>query len=122
MRYPVLWERVAPDGLSTADWAWTDERLGLLRESGIRPIATLLHHGSGPRATHLLDPRFPEKFAAYAAAVAARYPWIDDYTLVNEPLTTARFSALYGHWYPIIAMTARSSGRCFTNSAPSCSA
>ena len=23
-----------------------------------------------------------------------------DYTPVNEPLTTARFSALYGHWYP----------------------
>ena len=22
------------------------------------------------------------------------------YTPVNEPLTTARFSALYGHWYP----------------------
>ena len=23
-----------------------------------------------------------------------------DWTPVNEPLTTARFSALYGHWYP----------------------
>ena len=31
MRYPVLWERVAPDGLATADWTWTDERLKLLR-------------------------------------------------------------------------------------------
>ena len=100
IRYPVLWERVAPDGLATADWAWTDERLELLRASNIRPIATLLHHGSGPRATHLLDSAFPEQFAAYAAAVACRYPWLQDYTPVNEPLTTARFSALYGHWYP----------------------
>ena len=100
VRYPVLWERVAPDGLSTADWAWTDERLALLRGAGIRPVATLLHHGSGPQSTHLLDPAFPESFAAYAAAVAARYPWLQDYTPVNEPLTTARFSALYGHWYP----------------------
>ena len=60
MRYPVLWERVAPQGLATADWAWTDERLALLRAADIRPIATLLHHGSGPRTTHLLDPAFPE--------------------------------------------------------------
>ena len=100
VRYPVLWERVAPDGLSTADWTWTDERLALLRGAGILPVATLLHHGSGPRNTHLLDPAFPESFAAYAAAVATRYPWLQDYTPVNEPLTTARFSALYGHWYP----------------------
>ena len=100
MRYPVLWERVAPDGLPRADWTWTDERLALLRGAGIRPVATLLHHGSGPRSTHLLDPAFPESFAAYATAVATRYPWLQDYTPVNEPLTTARFSALYGHWYP----------------------
>jgi dTDP-4-dehydrorhamnose reductase len=100
MRYPVLWERVAPDGLARADWAWTDERLALLSAANIRPIATLLHHGSGPRCTNLLDSAFPEKFAEYAAAVAARYPWLQDYTPINEPLTTARFSALYGHWYP----------------------
>ena len=38
--------------------------------------------------------------ANYAARVAERYPWIDHWTPVNEPLTTARFSGLYGHWYP----------------------
>ena len=27
-------------------------------------------------------------------------PWVRKCTPVNEPLTTARFSALYGHWYP----------------------
>jgi dTDP-4-dehydrorhamnose reductase len=100
MRYPVLWERVAPEGLDRADWAWTDDRLERLRAAGIRPVATLLHHGSGPRTTHLLDPGFPEAFAEYAGAVATRYPWLEDYTPVNEPLTTARFSTLYGHWYP----------------------
>lgn len=100
LRYPVLWERVAPHGLAEADWSWTDERLLELRERGIRPIAGLLHHGSGPADTSLIDPQFPRRFAAYAAAVARRYPWVGDYTPVNEPLTTARFSALYGHWYP----------------------
>lgn len=100
IRYPVLWERVAPDGLERADWRWTDERLGRLRELGVRPIATLLHHGHGPRGTDLTQPDFPETFAAYAAHVAERYPWLDAYTPINEPLTTARFCGLYGVWHP----------------------
>ncbi|MFC4424985.1 family 1 glycosylhydrolase [Deinococcus navajonensis] len=100
IRYPVLWEQVAPDSLDQTDWRWTDERLGRLKELGLPPIATLLHHGSGPRYTSMLDPEFPEKLAAYARMVAERYPWITTYTPVNEPLTTARFSGLYGVWYP----------------------
>lgn len=100
IRYPVLWERTAPDSLRTADWKWTDERLRLIRETGMRTIAGLVHHGSGPRHTSLIDPEFPAKLAQYAAVVAERYPWLDSYTPVNEPLTTARFSGLYGVWYP----------------------
>ncbi|TFW22754.1 family 1 glycosylhydrolase [Duganella callida] len=100
LRYPVLWELVAPDGLAQADWSWPDERLAALRALGITPIAGLVHHGSGPRDTSLVDPGFPEKLAAYAGAVAARYPWLTDYTPVNEPCTTARFACLYGLWYP----------------------
>lgn len=100
MRYPVLWERTAPDGLERADWTWADERLARLRELNIRPIVGLVHHGSGTRGTSLVDPSFADKLAAYARAVAERYPWVEAYTPVNEPLTTARFSGLYGHWYP----------------------
>ena len=100
VRYPVLWERTAPDGLDQADWRWPDERLGRLQALNIAPIVGLVHHGSGPRSTSLIDPEFPEKLAQYARAVAERYPWVDSYTPVNEPLTTARFSGLYGHWYP----------------------
>jgi dTDP-4-dehydrorhamnose reductase len=100
MRYPVLWERISPERPDLCDWTWTDRRLGALRDLGIRPIAGLLHHGSGPHHTSLLDPDFAAKLGDYAGRVAERYPWIADYTPVNEPLTTARFSALYGHWYP----------------------
>ncbi|WP_261269436.1 family 1 glycosylhydrolase [Sphingomonas sp. LC-1] len=99
IRYPVLWERVMPDG-RTPDWSWTDERLGRLRDLGIRPIAGLVHHGSGPPHTHLLDDGFATGLGDYAAKVVERYPWIESWTPVNEPLTTARFSGLYGHWYP----------------------
>lgn len=100
MRFPLLWERTAPDGPASADWRWAEERLGRLRALGVQPIAGLLHHGSGPPHTSLVDPRFPEKLAEYAAAVAQRFPDIPAYTPVNEPLTTARFSGLYGIWYP----------------------
>lgn len=87
-------------GAARPDFSWADARLTTLRELGIEPIVGLLHHGSGPRFTSLLDPEFPEKLASYAALVARRYPFVRRYTPVNEPLTTARFSALYGHWYP----------------------
>lgn len=100
VRYPVLWERTAPRSLDEFDWRWADERLNALRGLGIKPIVGLLHHGSGPPYTSLLDPEFPEKLARFAGAVAQRFPWVEDYTPVNEPLTTARFSCLYGHWYP----------------------
>ena len=100
LRYPILWERTMPDEHREPDWRWADERLSNLRDLGITPIVGLVHHGSGPRYTHLLDPEFPEKLAHYAGRVAARYPWLSRYTPVNEPLTTALFSALYGVWYP----------------------
>jgi dTDP-4-dehydrorhamnose reductase len=100
LRYPVLWERVAPVGPERACWDWTDQRLARLRRCGVRAIVTLLHHGSGPAGTSLLDPAFPDLFAAYARAVAQRYPETREWTPINEPVTTARFSALYGHWYP----------------------
>ena len=100
LRYPVLLETIAPDEPARRQWAWHDERLGRLRELGINPIAGLVHHGSGPRYTSLLDPAFANIVAGHALQVARRYPWLTHYTPVNEPLTTARFSGLYGHWYP----------------------
>ena len=100
IRYPVLWERTAPSKAAPLDWTWSNERLSMVRQLGLRAIVGLLHHGSGPEYTSLVDPDFAPKLSAYAAAVAERYPWVDAYTPVNEPLTTARFSGLYGHWYP----------------------
>ena len=100
LRYPLLWERIAPDDPSSCDWRWSDARLAALRAHDISPIAGLVHHGSGPRYTHLLDPDFAKRLASFAQGVARRYPSIEHWTPVNEPLTTARFSCLYGHWYP----------------------
>jgi dTDP-4-dehydrorhamnose reductase len=105
VRYPILWEAVAPESPHELDFSWQDQRLNRLRELGIEVVGGLVHHGSGPRYTDLLDAAFPEKLADYARRVAQRYPWIKKWTPVNEPLTTSRFSCLYGHWFPHVRDT-----------------
>jgi len=99
LRYPVLWEEVeSPSG--ERDFTLADRAMRHLEKSPMTPIVGLLHHGSGPLSTSLDDPDLPERLADFAGEVARRYPWVSDWTPVNEPLTTARFSGLYGHWYP----------------------
>lgn len=100
LRYPILWEKHQPVADGHIDWTWISQQLESIRQCGIMPIAGLVHHGSGPSYTELMDPAFPYKLAEYALKVATQFPWIDHYTPVNEPLTTARFSGLYGFWYP----------------------
>ena len=101
LRYPVLWERLHPVPGHAIDWKGTvDAPLKALRRRGITPIAGLVHHGSGPRYADILSPFFATGVSDFAGKVAKEYPWIEYYTPVNEPLTTARFSALYGIWFP----------------------
>ena len=85
---------------TAADFARFAPMLARVRARGLRAIAGLVHHGSGPMHTHLLDPEFEHGLARYARRVAEAHPWITDFTPVNEPLTTARFSGLYGVWHP----------------------
>lgn len=98
LRHSVIWPAVMARG--RADFRWHDRRFARMRELGITPIAGLLHHGWGPDGLTPLDEGFTPAFAAFAGAVARRYPWVGDFTPVNEPVTTARFSALYGLWHP----------------------
>src|SRR5829696_1037440 len=94
LRYPVLWETTSPHDPEECDWRWSDKRLARLRELGMQSVAGLVHHGSGLRDTDLLDSGFPALLARHAERVARRYPWLEMFTPVNEPLTTARFSGL----------------------------
>lgn len=100
IRYPVLWEKHLRTKGEAMDWTWITGQLNTLRTLGVEPIAGLVHHGSGPAFTSLLDPEFATGLAEFAGEVATRFPWLNYYTPVNEPLTTARFSGLYGLWYP----------------------
>jgi dTDP-4-dehydrorhamnose reductase len=100
VRYPLLWERAAVDGRLDFDWRFADERLALLQHLGLTPIAGLVHHGCGPDNVDMLSADFADGLALYAGRLARRFPWLEYYTPVNEPLTTARFCGLYGVWHP----------------------
>ncbi len=99
-RYPVLWEKCAPEADRAPDFAWASRRLAALRAAGVEPIVTLMHHGNGPEYASFVDDEFPERFAQYAGEAAKAFPWVRRWTPINEPLTTARFATLYGHWFP----------------------
>ena len=55
VRFPLLWERTAPSAPDQYQWEWGDVRLQRLRELQVAPIIGLVHHGSGPHYTNLLD-------------------------------------------------------------------
>jgi beta-glucosidase/6-phospho-beta-glucosidase/beta-galactosidase len=73
-----------------------------VRRLGLKPIADPLHHTSFP---HWLEngfahPEFPEIYQDFVRAFAKRYPWVSDYTIINEPLATAVLAGFMGEWYP----------------------
>jgi dTDP-4-dehydrorhamnose reductase len=100
LRYPVLWEKHQPEKNTEIDWTFVERNLLRLKALQVEPIAGLVHHGSGPTFVNFFDGSFEQGVADYAKMVAEKFPWLEYYTPVNEPLTTARFCGLYGHWYP----------------------
>jgi len=68
----------------------------------MRPIVDLVHHTSYPRwlTGGFADPRFGPAFVAYAEAFARRYPWVEEYTLFNEPFATLFLSGHDAVWPP----------------------
>lgn len=100
MRYPVIWERLQPRADHSIDWSTVDRGLQALRSHHIEPIVGLVHHGSGTRYADISSDDFPLRLSEFARRVAERYPLVQYFTPVNEPLTTARFCGLYGLWFP----------------------
>jgi beta-glucosidase/6-phospho-beta-glucosidase/beta-galactosidase len=80
------------------DWEFTDLSFGELKRRDITPIVDLCHFGVPDWIGNFQNPDFPPQFAAYAAAFADRYPWVQLYTPVNEMFICAAFSAKYGWW------------------------
>lgn len=101
LRYPVRWHRLEAEQ-GHFDWSETDEVLHTIRDHGWRPIVDLVHHTSYPRwlTNGFADERFPDAYLRYVEAFGERYPWVQQYTLFNEPLSTLFLCAHEGVWPP----------------------
>ena len=80
------------------DWEFVDLTFGDLKRRDITPIVDLCHFGVPDWIGDFQNPDFPARFAGYARAFAARFPWVQFYTPVNEMYICATFSARYGWW------------------------
>jgi beta-glucosidase len=85
-------------GPNQYDWAFADATFAELRRREITPITDLCHFGVPDWIGTFQNDDFPALFAAYAAAFARRFPWVQLYTPVNEIYVCALFSARYGWW------------------------
>ena len=73
-----------------------DLTFGELYHRHITPITDMCHFGLPDWLGDFQNPDFPELFADYCRAFAARFPWVQLYTPVNQIFITALFSAKYG--------------------------
>ncbi|WP_457795919.1 family 1 glycosylhydrolase [Methylocystis sp. S23] len=80
------------------DWEFSDLAFGDLHARGIIPIADLCHFGVPDWIGDFQNADFPALFAGYAQDFAARFPFVQLYTPVNEMYICATFSAAYGWW------------------------
>ncbi|HEV7264857.1 MAG TPA: family 1 glycosylhydrolase [Falsiroseomonas sp.] len=85
-------------GQGRHDWDFADQTFGELHRRDIVPIVDLCHFGVPDWIGDFQNPDFPALFAEYARAFAARFPWVQLYTPVNEMYICALFSARYGWW------------------------
>src|SRR5687768_8367058 len=67
MRYPVIWERLQPRADIPVDWSSVVGPLNALKEHNIKPIAGLVHHGSGPRYAEIGSADFASRLSYFAA-------------------------------------------------------
>jgi beta-glucosidase/6-phospho-beta-glucosidase/beta-galactosidase len=97
LRYgpPLHTSLIGPDRY---DWEFADVTFADLRRRNIIPIVDLCHFGVPDWIGNFQNPDFVPIFASYARAFAARFPWVQLYTPVNEMFICAQFSAKYGWW------------------------
>ena len=80
------------------DWTFADLTFNDLRRRNMVVIVDLCHFGVPDWMGNFQNPAFGPLFSDYARAFAARYPWVQLYTPINEMSICATFSALYGWW------------------------
>jgi len=103
IRYGIPWYRIEPEP-GRFRWSWVDEVVDRLEELGLEAIVDLMHYGTPLWLDNaFLNHSYPERIAAYAAAVAERYRGrLTAFTPLNEPLVNAEFCGERGTWPPYL--------------------
>ncbi len=101
LRYSAPWHRIEQEP-GVFDFTWLDGPMGYLYAYGMRPIFDPLHHVSFPDWLDqgFANPNFPRLYERFIVRLAQRYPWVERYTIFNEPLPTTILCSLRGEWYP----------------------
>jgi beta-glucosidase len=97
LRYgpPLHTTLIGPDRY---DWDFADVTFQDIFRRDLVPIVDLCHFGVPDWIGDFQNPDFPVHFERYARAFAARFPWVQLYTPVNEMFICAQFSAKFGWW------------------------
>src|SRR4051794_11417046 len=101
LRYSVPWHRIECEP-GTYDFTWLDGPMAYMQAIGMTPVLDPLHHISYPDWLDrgFADPDFPRAYERFVTKVAERYPWVNCYTVFNEPLPTTLFCGFTGWWHP----------------------
>ncbi len=102
IRYGIPWHRVEPEK-GKWDWNWVDGALDLIHDLDIIPIVDLCHFGTPDWLAEqggFASPDFAKHLADYVEVFARRFERVQWYTILNEPLITARFCGREGFWHP----------------------
>lgn len=101
LRYSVPWHRIEREP-GSFDFSWFDGPMEYLQKHGMRPILDPIHHVSFPDWLDqgFANPDFARYYERFIVRLAERYPWVERYTIFNEPLPTTVLCALSGDWYP----------------------
>lgn len=101
LRYSVPWHKIEREP-GRYDWRWFDRAMNAMGDLGIDPILDPLHHTSFPDwlVGGFASPDFVKSYFRFVGAIAERYPWARQYTVINEPFVTTWFAGHEGTWYP----------------------
>ncbi|MCA0458126.1 MAG: glycoside hydrolase family 5 protein [Chloroflexi bacterium] len=90
----------APD---TFDWTWLDRVVAAAEKYKLTLYIDLWHYGY-PEWLDIMSPEAPAHFAAFATAIAERYPSITHWCICNEPTLLVERGGQLGEWQPFLTL------------------
>jgi hypothetical protein len=91
LRYPAGWDKILVD-LYDYDFGRIAPIMESMRRRGFVPTIDLCHHKTPKKIKNgFANPEFPNYLLDFALEFQKAFPWIERYTIINEPAVTALF-------------------------------